>query len=286
MTFLEDEVSSDSSQPREYFDIVLPTITYRHASGTRDLQIGTALYTAIPVARSEIGVSSVGNIKELTLTLPADHPVVERYLTLGVPPKTIDVTVWRRQERSGVSEQIWSGRVTGLACKEDGSEATLQVSSRTTEKLRRMLPTVSVQRACVHTLYDAQCTIDRTSSLFRQITPLIYVDGRTVRLDIGDVPINRDQWSVNGELVHTASGERMTIREQTYLSPSSSNVVEISIQLPIFGMKIGDSVEVYAGCAKSIAVCKQVFGNMVHFGGLPEIPSRDVFRLNSFGAYE
>jgi hypothetical protein len=82
---------------------------------------------------------------------------------------------------------------------------------------------------------------------------------------------------MNGEIVHLASGERMTIRDQTDLNPGFSTVTTLSMQLPIVDMKIGDAVEVYAGCQWDPSTCNDKFDNIEHHGGYPYSPKDNPF---------
>src|SRR5262249_34876805 len=132
--FLDDEASTEASEPREFADITYAGTTLRIAFGDRDMRVGGVLYTAIPAARGAIEVGGVGKQVELTLTLPIDHTLVKRYLQAGTPPKRITVTLWRKQMRSGLVERLWVGNVTSMSC-EDDEEAMFRIPSRGSESL-------------------------------------------------------------------------------------------------------------------------------------------------------
>lgn len=283
MSFYDDEASAEDSQPREYYVIAIGNpapvgeITYI-ASGNRDIEISGRIYTAVAMARSEIGVAAAGQGKELSLILPVDHALVRRYLRGGVPPKTITVTVYRLQVTSGESETIWTGRVTSMAV--DGRVAKFRIPSRATESMLRVIPSVTAGRQCPHILYDDMCRVSRSGShagLAHVVsTTVIYVDGRTVRVNLGNVARNGD-WAVNGELYHEDSTERMSIRDQNDLSPGSSAVADLTLQMAIPGMAVGDGIQVYAGCDKFIETCNARFGNRHNFGGFNKMPTKNLW---------
>jgi uncharacterized phage protein (TIGR02218 family) len=272
---LDIEASQQDNEPRELVDISHGSTTYRLTFCNRDINDGPVLYTAVPGARSEIGVSASGNGKELTLTLPIDHALVRRYVQQGCPPRTIRVTLRRKYVPSGLIEILWVGSITSMSWDDDGSEATFRIPARSAENLLRVLPNVQVSRTCPHTLYDSMCGVGRNSVLFRRVTNVISVSGRDIRVDIGNT--SADGWSNNGELKHTDSGEIMTIREQVYINPPSSSVVNLSLQMPIPELKTGDAVEIYAGCNRSIEQCDARFANRQRFGGLPSLPDKNPF---------
>lgn len=275
MSFDDDEKSVAHNRPTELIDIALPTVTYRIACGPRDVQFGMLLYVATPSARTEITPMQVsGNQGSgLTISLPVTHAVVSRWFKAGVPPRQTVVTVSRKQERSQVIERIWGGLVTSIACS--GNIAKLLVPSLTMDTMQRTLPTISSGQSCPWTLYDpATCRSDR--ALFESSTTAILVDGRTVRASLGSLTRNGD-WAEDGELLHVASGERMTIGTQRDLDPGVSDVADLDMERVIPDLKTGDAIIVYAGCKKSVAVCLAKFANVNNFGGSPNAPTRNPF---------
>lgn len=283
--FLDDEASVQTSRPTELIDIVLSTgTTYRIACGNRDMLVGSVLYKATPSARANINVPQTdgNNSGDVTIELAVDHPVVTRWLAMGVPPRQTAVTVWRKQERSGLIEKIWSGLATSLSCDSETNVAKFLVPARTIDTMQRSLPTITAGQTCPWVLYGPECQIDRAG--FTVTTTAILVDGRDVRLDMG-VGHGGD-WAENGELLHVATGERMTIAKQTDIDPGVSTVATVTMQLPIPELRTTDAIQVFAGCKKSIAVCVAKFANRAHFGGFPAMPTKSLFTPGSIGTKE
>jgi uncharacterized phage protein (TIGR02218 family) len=269
VTWLQDEQSIEDSKPREGFEIVLPSVTYRLTSADQDLVIDGKTYRASPIARGELGISAVGSPTELAFTLPVSHALAQRYLLKLTPPKQIHVTVWRKQVRSGEVERVWAGYVTSMAV--EGRLAHFRVPEGSGEIMLRRIPSITVGRQCPHVLYDDQCQVDRNS--FDVSTTVLSFSARTVTVaSIGGMP---NDWAKFGELLHVASGERMTVLTQTGTA--------LTIQAPIGDMAIGDAVFVYAGCNHSIIECHNKFANRVNFGGFPSLPSNGQFSLRVRG---
>lgn len=277
MAFLDDKSGATTDRPTEYCDIALSTgKTYRIASGNRDLQVGNLVYKAEPLMRTEISVPQASDSEgTLTLSLPSDHPAVERWFMLGVPPRQTAVTLWQKQERSGEVQRIWGGLVTSVSCDggDDDAIAKLLVPARSIDTMRRSLPTISNGRSCPHIWADTQCRIDRNN--FKRETTAILVDGRTVRVDMGAGHLG--DWAELGELVHVATGERMTVSKQTNLDPAHTNVADLEIELPIPELKTGDAVQIFAGCKRDLATCRDKYNNVINFGGSPRLPTRNLF---------
>lgn len=283
--FLDDEMSAEDSQPREFLDITHGTTTHRIACGTRDLAVGADVYGAIPSARGDLGVATVGNPKELSLTLPSDHALVRRYSALGCPPRTITVTLWRKQLRSGEIRVAFTGEIDSMGYDNDGIEATFRIRERASLALLRAVPNAVASRTCQNALYDSGCKVDRngigpTVLNFKVPATVLHVNGREVRVDLGHLLRNGD-WAKGGELVvtsGTALGEPMTIETQTDLNPGFSAVATLALQAPIYGLKVGDTVDVFAGCDFSIDGphgCGPKFDNKDNFKGFPQLPARN-----------
>jgi hypothetical protein len=271
------EASNQSSSPRELIAITHGATTYRIATGTRDVMYDNQIYTATAAARGEIGVPPVDDANvECEITLPIDHAFVRRYLKQLMPPLSIACTIRRLYYPGGETEQIWSGPITSMSCDDDDTLATFRSPSFASEAAVRKLPTISVGRTCPHILYGAGCNVDRNNVLFKVTTTVISVNGRDVHVDIGS--LSADHWSDGGEIVHVATGDRMTIREQLYINNPPSSVVTLSLQDRMPDLKIGDSVEVYAGCDHIITTCHGKFDNRENFGGYPQLPSDNPFK--------
>jgi uncharacterized phage protein (TIGR02218 family) len=285
-TFDQDEASRRHNRPIEFIDIALPTKTYRIACGNRDLMVGSIVYKAQPAARTEIVLAQVrdGDDDGLIISLPPDHAVVRRWFQAGVPPRQTLATVWRKQERSQIIEKIWAGIVTSIAIDstQDSPVAKLLVPASSIDTMQRYLPTISAGPSCPHILYSPECTVDPAA--FTVTTTALFVDGRDVRIDMGAG--HGGDWAEGGMLVDVASGEPMTITKQTDISPSTSSVATLTLQLPLPDLRAGNAIQVLAGCDKSMAICDGRYGNRQNHGGFPQMPSKNLFTPGSIGLGE
>lgn len=277
MSFLDDESGIQSSEPREFYEIIQSlAVTYRIASGVRDVVYDGKTYTAAPAARTEIAAPMIGDTDDgLTLALPLSHGLVQRYLAQVSPPRQITVTIYRMQA-SGDVEQLRSALITSMAI--DGHLAKFLIPSRMSRALSRPMPGITVGLICPHILYDAQCQIDPTA--FTVTTTVSLVDGRTVT-----VPTNAlfgdENFAYLGDFKHVATGETQTIFAETPINIDGT--VTFQLQSPIPGMVIGDSVQIRAGCQHDVATCHDKFANMVNYGGFPNLPSNNIFTPGAFG---
>ena len=289
MTFLSAAQSVQDSEPRELIEISINdgTTFHRHTSASRDILYGGNTFTAIPVERGEVAVTMPGDEKDCILTLPIDHALVDRYCEQGNPPRKISVTIWRQD--GGETEQIWAGEITSMNAER--RVAKFRIPSRAGEWMLRPLPSTRAGRACPVFLYDSLCGVSRTGTgptglPHKVTTTVIYVDGNIVRVDLSTIPAGnalRPDWARDGDLKHVATGEWLTIALQTDLSPGVSTVADLTLERPIVGVNVGDSVEVYAGCDMMIGTCDAKFGNKLNFRGFPHMPEENPFTPTSYG---
>lgn len=271
MTFISQESSVEASEPREGIKIEMAAVTYRIATGTRDVTINSEVYTAYPSHRGSIGLATTEKQDMLVVRLPMSHAVPQRWLAQGSPPKHVVISVFRQQGAN--YERIWHGFVSSLGAEDGGRVALLHVPSRMTAVLERRLPTVTVGRSCPHILYDANCRVARAS--FKVTTTVASVDGRVVT--VASMGAHGDDWATFGELRHPSSDQSMTIYSQIGTT--------ITMQAPIVELKVGDSVEVFAGCAHDIGECHTKFSNRVNFGGFPHFDTRRPQKDGTYGIY-
>ncbi len=274
------EGSVQDSEPREYFSISINggVTIYRHTSGSRDLTIGGQVFTAIAMQRGELTVTMPGEEAEMTLALPIDHPYVRRYTQESTPPQQTTVTVYRLN--GGVSEQIFVGDITSMNV--DRGVARFRVPSRAGDWMLRVIPVSTVSRTCPHILFSTPCGVSRTGAgplglAFKRTTTILAVDGRDIKVDLDDSNRIGTEWAVDGEVYHSLTGERETVRVQTDISPGSSTLTWLTLHSVIVGLKVGDSVDIFAGCSHDIQTCNDKFGNRHAHGGFPQLPDVNPF---------
>lgn len=283
MTFLAAEGSTQDSEPRELVVIARSDgPVYYLTSASSDITYNGQRYTALALERGEVAVTMPGEEKELILTLPIDHALCRRWTQQAVPPRKVTVTVYR--QNGGETEQIWIGDVTSMAAERGVSK--FRVPSRAGEWMLRSLPSRMVGTKCPFVLYDSRCLVSREGSTggvsHKVVTTVISVSGRVVTASLLSTSRN-GTWSLNGELVHVPTGERMTVNNQADLNAGVSAVAQLTMQAPIVGMRAGDSIEVYAGCDWTIATCNTRFGNRQNFGGFNAMPLSNPFVPGSGG---
>lgn len=279
MTYATDETSVEDSQPRDCIEFILPIVTYRLTSGVEDVVLNGQTYTAGTIKRSEPRIMPTGqSTSELEIEMLVSHYIPQRYLAGGVPPRRIDVNVYRYQKTSAQYELYWSGRVTSMSCKRH--LAVFLVPARGDEVQKRRIPTITLGKECPHILFNANtCRANRAG--FTVTRTVVSVNGPVIALDSA---VNADAtWSKYGEVTHVASGEKSTVQSQFNGLVIPGYPPSVTLHLPISDIKAGDTIQISAGCAHDIETCATKFQNKNNYGGAPHLPAQNPFLTDGYG---
>jgi hypothetical protein len=256
-SFDEDERSTRQNRPIELYTFQTPTATYHLTSHVVDVAFGGTTYAATTMSRGAQQVAQDLTGRELIVYLPITHPIIRRFAASGIPEHSILVTLRRLQSVSGAAVLFGSGFAAGMSI--DGHLAAIRVPSVTDDAMKVRLPVIRAQRLCNHTLYDSLCTVAR-GSFFVGTTVAATTSATLVVAGMGGQP---DQWATYGEALHTATAQRRQVLQQI------GNT--LTLNMPIVGAQPGDGLSVFAGCAHDVITCRDKFGNVVNFGGLPHM---------------
>lgn len=279
MTFIENESAVEASTPREGIEFLLPVGAYRFSTGTRDVTINGNRFIAYPSTRGDVQTPTFTmKANEVEVRLPLMHDLPQRYTAAEFPPKNVSVNIYRQQP-TGV-EIVHRGQIESMEVEKTGAvmtTAVLKVPSRIAKTLDRKLPTITISKNCPHFLYDANCKVNRATHTIA--SNVVQISGRTIRIDVA----MDDQWARGGEVIHVPSGETMTVFSQVSTFDLSGAHAFITMQGAFWGLQLGDTVTVSAGCAHSNFVCRNKFNNMMNFGGAPQLPAANPFLPNGLG---
>lgn len=266
MGYIDDETSSSKSRPRDIFVIATPTKTYRHTSHPVDVVYAGDTYTALTMDRGPQQLAQDATAREMIVYLPITHELVQRYFATGIPEHGVTVTYYRLQEISGVAIQQCVGYAQSMSV--DGHIASVRVPSVTDDAFKITLPVVRAQKLCNHVLFDARCSpspgVDGPSAAAFSFAATISAQTGLV-LSISTMSGRPDGWARYGRVEHGLSGQRRTVVEQVG--------TQLTLNEPFVGTANGSAITVFAGCAHTIAVCRDTFSNVNNFGGHPHLNS-------------
>jgi uncharacterized phage protein (TIGR02218 family) len=132
------------------------------------------------------------------------------------------------------------------------------------EDLNVPLPRNILQPTCVHTLFDAGCTLSKSSFGKNGIVQA----GSTVNKLLTNLT-DPDTYYDNGQLVFTSgtnNGHIVAVKKYAL------TIVNFAVPLPA-PPNAGDTFTAYPGCDKTQTTCTAKFANLANFGGFPYVPA-------------
>jgi uncharacterized phage protein (TIGR02218 family) len=269
-TYLEDDSGIETSRPVELYEFTnaLGTVT-RRTSFPRDFVFdGNTYFATAGLKRGHFAIVSGNDVPEMTVELPMGDALVEAYAGVGVPPQKWLVRILRVQRTSGESEQVWRGYVRDcdLSSKR---VAVLSVAATTTDSLDTPIPNIILSKLCNHVLYNKRCKVDRNAFKVEPLILAIDPDGRT--LTVSSVGTFGTTDARFGDSRHPTSGEWRSIVEQ------NGTTIVLDVPLPSAGplaAAVGQTIELYRGCDRTIPTCRDVFDNVVNFVGAPHLVTK------------
>lgn len=267
MTYDAIERSVQGAKRVDLFAFDLPGVTYRLCSGSGDQTYDGNTFSVAPIGCSSIPLVGVGGrVREVTISLPLDHDLAVELRRGGVPPQSALVTIRRLHIGDSETKPWWRGYVGSTST--DGALTRIRVPSKTDLALACDLPAKLAERRCPHFLGDTGCGVDLVAGGFRLTPTVAAVSTDRMALDVSSMSSKPDRWATNGKIVRVADGEKRTI-------VGHAGTV-IALDFPFRTLEIGDALEVYAGCDRSLLQdngCKVKFNNVARFGGEPELPT-------------
>lgn len=278
-TYTASEASVQGGDLRELYTFLLATGTYTLTSHDADVTYAAVTYTATPgLSRGNVQMSEVTKQREMVITLPIDHPIV--LALLPAPPRVATLTITRIHAGAANDpterRRIWSGSIAGMQV--DGGEgeyARIRVPGAVDVAFSVSLPILRAGRTCQHQLYSVGCTVDRDYLTYATQGHLVAATavsqtGSTLvvsNMNNASAVAHPDQWARHGEVRRLTDGERRSI-----LSHVGTTLI---IDVPFSTLLVGDTLEVWQGCDKLAATCKEKFGNLRNFSNHPFIPIRN-----------
>lgn len=271
MSFDAFETSIEAATPVEIFQITAGSQSFFYTSAEDDQLVSAQTYTAI--AGLQRGPATDGPDKrehDFQIELPTTDDLAQ--LFVGVMPGIrvrLQVRKFHRDD-GGTPEviQIFDGFIQSASFKKQGKLCIL--TARTIiSALGRQVPRRTYQSGCNHILYDPlTCRVDDTDLAFR--APAL-----TVASQVGNI------LTVSSGLMGTFADGFMNGGFIEVIGLSDFRMVQIHVG-NVLTMHVPFSVaptlvNVFAGCAHTIAICGSKFDNVNFYGGFAFVPTRNIY---------
>lgn len=133
--------------------------------------------------------------------------------------------------------------------------------------LNLQMPRNLMSSGCRHALFDAGCTLSKAAHQQNR-NCASGSGGLTITLN---VPLPAAAPYYQQGFVTFSSGQNVGITRSIRTQVSTSQLM-LSGLFP-FAIGVGDAVEIFPGCDKTMSTCSSRFGNLIHFSGYSFIPA-------------
>jgi uncharacterized phage protein (TIGR02218 family) len=165
--------------------------------------------------------------------------------------------------------QIFDGFIQAASFGNADGKVCSLVARTVLASIRRQFPRRTFQNACNHVIYDTTtCKVDDTDPTFRaSALGVASMVGNLLTVSSGLSGIYTDGW-MNGGYVEVVGGS-----DYRLIQDHTANV--LTLMQPF--ATTPTSVNVFAGCGHSVAICKSKFDNVDNYGGFAFVPTKNPF---------
>jgi uncharacterized phage protein (TIGR02218 family) len=268
MSFTGQETSQYGGRPVELLRFYRGVDEWLYTGADHDITLDGKTYAAIPMGgRSSAPVKPAEKSNGLTIPFPIANALAMKF-RIYFPATTIYLDILQFHEGDGEPRTVWTGRLRGVSFK--GTDATLTCQSLS-DMLQREGPRMTFQVGCQHQLYSqgaGNC----------QANPASYVRAGTVTA-IGANTISSAALGLKTDGSPAPNGWYtagfVARNNEAFAFITDHSGTTATIDIPFEGLEIGETLDFYAGCDHTFAVCKGKFGNEPNYGGCPYMPIRD-----------
>lgn len=240
-------------------------------------------FTFEPIALDREAINASGSLdkSQMTITLPQNVPLAQQF-RIYPPGQVVNVTIWQMHldDPDKQALVVWAGRVTAVSRKGNIAEFNCEPISTS---LRRTGLRRNWQLGCPHVLYGGKCKASQAAFT----SPDIVVDvvtKNTVKLLSGWIPASPAglvaENYIGGMLTWTTADGSNVFRSIIRVDVAGSDHV-LSLSGPTEGLHLGDVVRAVLGCKHQMSDCKNIFNNLLNYGGQPYIPTKNPFGFSN-----
>lgn len=277
MTYATQENSTYLGRPVELVEFSRSGKDWFYATCDKDINVDANVYLSESIKRNNIISSQDISKSSLSITVPRTNDFVEQYL-LNPPAAAISVVIksfhlsdpaiadpYNMTATEANLITIWTGEVIDVKFKTKNECVILcrpSINSMDRSTLRRVY-----QVSCPHPLYGDKCKAD--GGIFKATITVVTTDG--ISIVAPDLSLQANNYYSGGYVEFPYDG--YIIRRSVIYHTGS----EIKVNLPLQGIEVGSSIDVYPGCDKLITTCNTKFSNKDNYGGFPFFPDKNPF---------
>jgi len=273
MTYIEAEQSKERAVPYELYTFTFgpnPENVYRYTNAVEAIDD----YEPIPIQRDQYKTTGKAERDQMNIRVPISAGIAQMILPYP-PPHEVSVEIRQGHFDQGDAMVVWVGRLLSNAY-EDGGAVVLTCES-TLISLKRQGVRRRWQVGCPLLLYSegvGQCNANRDDFTVEAVV-----------VDFEDsMPVFNPGWNGPWPIKQFITGMlQWTSQYGTeYRSIRQTTETKVIFNGPLRGVEIGMTVKLILGCNHRQKDCREVFDNILNYGGDPWMPLQNPVRNPNF----
>lgn len=270
MSYESEDTSVEGGQPFFLYQFVQGETVWRFTSRASDWIVvdgeDETVWTAAAVSHGDVVQSNDIVRSTLEVVFPLSHEFARRFLA---PPSSsiMTLTIFRGHEAAPDDTVAhWKGRVLGGEA--EGRRITLNCES-VFSTIRRAGVRAKYQSLCRHVLYRGGCGLSIESHFVEgQVTGIT-----GLVITVPEAAAQADNWYAAGVLRFG--------QQYGFILEHVGSALRLSSPIPEMVAAFEDPevetvlVDIAPGCDLRDVTCEGKFGNLLNFGGFPDIPGRN-----------
>lgn len=258
MSYLDKETGVDTAQPIELYEFIYPNQTYRYCTHIEEVTYLGQVWSPVALRRTNIKADNSKGLSPITFDCPKDFTPSVLYRSNS----NTRILVKSYRVHIGDAEIFFQGQWAISNVSFNDTNSQIVVSSISTI-LQTEFPRYFYQFQCNHSLYSPECGVIPTN-----------IVGLVVSVDLAD----SRNLVLNTIIPATAKLATILIGTERRLITTATGTTSISVLRPFSSVQVNDAFSAQdKGCDRSFATCTAVFSNGNRFGGMPYIPTYNVF---------
>lgn len=239
----------------ELYQIIMDNDTFYYTSGESDFTLANQTYKAVSIYRQELSKDSLNDDAKIVCNF--DLEPINLYKEFN-PSVGVYVRILNTK-----GNQLFLGRIKGVEFNINKGEATISLSA-VGGLLKAKIPVRTYSKECGFNLFDSGCGLKSENYRVTLSNNFSISDDK---LEISSSALSTKQDGFfNG-------GYAKFGNQYSYISSHKGD--KITLMFPLKSLSTADLVYVYAGCDKTIKMCRDKFNNSINYGGFPFVPSKN-----------
>jgi uncharacterized phage protein (TIGR02218 family) len=257
---------------RFWIDYAGTVVTWRYTSCGRHVVSGGNTWSAQAISHGEIRRSTRADRAETILTAAFDTAAPWALFLPFKAPRPIQCAIYEATIADpDTTTLLLSGRITGPEL--EGRRVRMRLTSWL-DLLEAQVPRLLIQPRCNYSWAEANtCKVNKED--FAAPVTISSISNTTLMVTGAGLAGLPAHWFAAG-WIQSGTGSDLEVRDILTSTAEAGGSVELRLNHPFVAVAEDSDATIYPGCDKVITTCGTKFNNRVNFGGMPNVPARNL----------